>query len=397
MDKNLKSRKYSPLFYRAFIFYMWVMNIFVRHTKCDLSKIKGIKGPFVIVAPHHSSIDGVAVPFLFGKYDVAVVGTRYFYFIPKHRFAQIRLGVIPKAPFASEVKPIKEMMAAIKSGRSLLIFPEGQITLDGRSNIYEKSIVKMLKKMKINVVSVSFENFFSNHPSWAKYRRNIKTKMSADYLIKEDEFDTITDEEILKRLDSILVYDVSQELAKNPQKIKCINPMEGITNALYKCPACNKEFALICDGKTLVCNSCQNTVTMDEYGFLVAATEKDKTFKTVALWNDFQRETLKEEYLNNNDYSIETEAIMQTGTDYMEGLIDSKPGTLVMTDKEFIFTTEDGELRYKNTDYLSQSFAVGVNISIPIPSQHTIFKFDNPSVVSKFVNFKYVLDRLRNS
>ncbi len=395
MDKNIKNKNYSPLFYRAFIFYMWIVNLFSKHTIRDTKKIKGLRSPFVIIAPHHSSIDGVAVPFLFGKYDVAVVGTRYFYFIPKHRFAQLKLGVIPKAPFASEVKPIKEMMAAIKKGRSLLIFPEGQITLDGKSNLYEKSIIKMIKKMNVPVVSVDFSNFHSAHPSWAEKRRKIKTKMSADILISADEIKTISDEEILKRLDSILVYDVSEELLENPEKIRIEKPLLGITKAVYKCPACKAEFTLKTDGDAIICNECQNKMIADEYGFLLAATNKDKAIKTVALWNEFQRNELKDEYLSNNDLTIETDAVMQIGTDYIEGLIDSKPGKLIMTDKEFIFTNEDGEWRYKNTDYLSQPFAVGVNISIPSPSQHTIFRFDNKSIVSKIVNYKYILDRYR--
>ncbi len=138
--------------------------------------VKGIthvpkEGPFILAANHLSFIDpfiilGTVPPSTFSQ--LYTLGWEPFFRSPFRRWVA-RVGhVIPVGPETPLVNVLKASAALLRNGKSLLIFPEGERSLDGQLLPFKKGLGVLACELHIPIIPVKIEGSFQVWPPDAK-------------------------------------------------------------------------------------------------------------------------------------------------------------------------------------------------------------------------------------
>ena len=127
---------------------------------------------------------------------------------------------------------------------------------------------------------------------------------------------------------------------------------------LYKCPHCLKEGTTIGKGTKLTCTHCNNIYELTENGYLENISGNQTIFNHIPTWNNWQRECVKEEIINNTyllDEDIDLYAVKNYKTVYEIGRAHLKQtkDELVLSDLngKVLFTQPMKALYTLNTDF----------------------------------------------
>jgi long-chain acyl-CoA synthetase len=128
--------------------------------------------PFILAPNHQSYIDGL---FVTSFLPLRVVNQIFFYAKEKHvrrkwmKFMADRNNVIV-GDIEKDLKlSLQKMAAVLKSGRSLIIFPEGTRTRDGLIGSYKKTFAILAHELNIPVVPVSIQGAYEALPSGGRF------------------------------------------------------------------------------------------------------------------------------------------------------------------------------------------------------------------------------------
>jgi long-chain acyl-CoA synthetase len=129
------------------------------------------EGPYILVANHLSFID----PFLVLAAVPRSTFTQLYtlgwepYFRSPFRRWIARVGhVIPVGPETPLVTVLRTSAALLRSGKSLLIFPEGERSIDGQLQTFKKGVGVLACELNVPVIPVKIEGSFQAWPPDAK-------------------------------------------------------------------------------------------------------------------------------------------------------------------------------------------------------------------------------------
>ena len=286
MKRTFKEiRKDITLIFLRRLVYIW-MFIDAR-TKCKLND--GItfnrKEPYVMIANHTFMFDVVHVPLRFKKVPF-IVASRTLFNKPGLGFVLKHIAhAIPKSKGSSDTKTVRGLLTAVKKGYPILIFPEGDTTFFGETNYIEESTYKLIKKLKLDVITCNVKGGYLSKPRWATgKRKNRRIELNYSVAIKKDELKSMTLEEIETRCKEYLYnndYEYQREkMIPHPgDKLA-----EGFENATYICPECESINTLSSKGNEITCSSCNTVGTINDFGFI-----EGFKFDNLIDWDKFQR------------------------------------------------------------------------------------------------------------
>ncbi len=138
--------------------------------------VKGIthvpkEGPFILAANHLSFVDPFIIlatvpPSTFSQ--LYTLGWEPFFRSPFRRWVA-RVGhVIPVGPETPLINVLKASVALLRNGKSLLIFPEGERSLDGQLLPFKKGLGVLACELHIPIIPVKIKGSFQVWPPDAK-------------------------------------------------------------------------------------------------------------------------------------------------------------------------------------------------------------------------------------
>ena len=154
--------------------------------KVDKSAIKGLKGPFLVLGNHTSWVDFLYFSNCVYPHPVNVVVTSNVFYMKFLGKVFTDFGAIPKKQFTSDFSCIKHIKRNLDNGNSVLLFPEGRITVDGSTGYIAPSIGKLIKFLDCTVVAGVTHGGYTGGPKWGKPRRTKVTLKLAPVLTKEE-------------------------------------------------------------------------------------------------------------------------------------------------------------------------------------------------------------------
>lgn len=225
--------------------------------------------PYVMLANHTFVFDVVHVPLPLKVTPFIVAQSNLFTKQPLKFLLEEIAHAIPKSKGTSDIRTAKELIGAVKRQYPVLIFPEGNTTFNGETNYIEDSTMKLIKKLKLDVVGVLIQGGYLSKPRWAtSVRKNRKVKLTYKVIIKKEDLKDMTLEEIKVVVNNELYnndYEYQREvMVKHPGK----NKAEGLENILYICPECESISTLQTKGDNFKCTKCNTEGYVDDYGFL---------------------------------------------------------------------------------------------------------------------------------
>lgn len=290
--KQPPNRPIGPIYRTATRLFLAYLKLF-RGLRIDNTAIKGLKGPYLVIANHQSFVD-------FGSVAGCCLPNRINFVVSSHYFHSPLLsklfplvGCISKKQFAPDLSAARQMLRVIKRGDCVGIFPEGQTCWSGQNPEIEPGIGKLAKTLKVPVVNIKIRGNYLTQPKWATGgSAPSKSEAKAEILLTADDVASMDASDITARIVSALSYD-EYEWQRTALAASRKRSPAGLHIYLFKCPCCGQEFTIVSDEKSLRCTHCGMEVTMDEYGFL--HSDSFDIFDTPSAWIRWQEQQLSEQ------------------------------------------------------------------------------------------------------
>lgn len=251
-------------------------------------RFDGQDGPFLLLANHVTAVDPLLVC-LSVRPQMYIVASEHlmqkgfgskllrFFFAPIER----RKG-------DSAVTTVKTMLAKLKAGFNVCIFPEGTCSFDGTNSPFLPTIGKLAKAAKVSLVTYRFEGGFFTLPRWGKGIRRGDYYGHTVGVYSPETLKQMTDAEINEAIRADLDENAYARQAIAPVAYKSRHRAELLESAFFLCPNCRRVGTLKTRGDTIRCN-CGMNGKLDAYYRLSGLP-----FSTLPEWDAFENDWLKE-------------------------------------------------------------------------------------------------------
>lgn len=308
-------------------------------TKIGMESVK--KEPYLLLCNHNSFYDfRVATRAIFPRRATYVVTVDGFI---NREWIMREVGCYGKRKFINDLGLVKQLKRSVHDLRHVAImYPEARFSLVGTNAILPTSLGKLVKLLKVPVVTLICHGNHLSSPVWNLKFRKVHTEAVMTHLIRQEEIDQLSVEEINKRINDAFVYDDYAWQKTKGIKIKEKFRAEGLEKVLYKCPACKSEGAMLGKGVVLTCQACQKAYTMLEDGSL-KGSDGVTEFSHIPDWYEWEREEVRQEIVKGTyrfSHEVAVDSLPNSKGYYRVGY-----GTLTHDENGFVVTgkSKNGE------------------------------------------------------
>ncbi len=261
------------------------------------------------------------------------------------RWLMRNLGCIPTNKFVTDTKLVRNMIyTAQQLKSSILMYPEASYSFDGTETPLPESLGKCIKLLQVPVVMIKTYGAFQRDPLYNGLRlRKVKVSADMEYLLSVDEINSLTTDEIQKKVTEYFKLDNFKWQQENGVAVKEKFRAEGLNRVLYKCPNCNKEGEMQAFGTNIKCAACQKEYTLTEQGF-IEAINGETEFNHIPDWYKWERECVRHE-IEMGSYRLEKEVDICMLVN-MKAIYRVGEGKLTHTANGFVLEGCNGKLSY---------------------------------------------------
>jgi 1-acyl-sn-glycerol-3-phosphate acyltransferase len=242
--------------------------------------VRNLSGPFLVLANHVGFWDPFVVSYFLRKRPHFVSSDAVMR-DPVKRFFLKGFGVIPKKKNIRDTKVIRDMTDYIGAGEAIGLFPEATRTWTGTTLYIDPSIAKLVKLLKVPVVSAKMKGMFLFNPRWSYKVRKGRVDVDYDVIITSGEIQQLGTEEIYERIKKALWHNETDYQQTEHIRIKSDKRAEFMNHVLFYCPLCNSFEGYHAHKNTLTCKYCGSQIYVDQYGFFRHAKD-DFQYKDIA-------------------------------------------------------------------------------------------------------------------
>ena len=228
-------------------------------------KLKQADTPYVMLSNHESFFDFYYLQCVSHPKKPAFLVNDFYCTRPVLKTFAKHTGTIPKKLFSPDMSVPIRVMRTLKKGYPVVIFPEGRLSPDGRSNPIVEEGAAFYKRLNADLVLVKLRGAYFAYPKWRGKRFHTPVSITVEEVIKKDALRAMTDEELNRKIAQTLYGDASKDLlCEYPQKDKA----RGLGNLLYRCCDCGALYTTVDSGNELACTACGGCHTLNhQYNF----------------------------------------------------------------------------------------------------------------------------------
>lgn len=287
--------------------------------------------PYFILSNHLTTLDPFMLSCSFNR-PIYFVCSKDLYTSKFGKLITYLVRPIYKNKNVHEMGPIKECIKAAKDNATVCIFPEGNRSYDGSICFIDKSIAKMAKLMKVDLVIYNIVGGYGIDPRWSYKSRRGKSYGMVREVIPYEKVKSMDVDELYEKILSSLNVEVDHSI-----QYKSKRSAEGLERVLYVCPVCGKVQTITTSKDQIICESCNLTVKYTS-NLLLESSDYRFTFKTVKEWYDFQLDYVKNYQLNNDDIYTDEVALYDVEENQKILIYEGK---MVLNKDSFKFTSSD--------------------------------------------------------
>lgn len=311
----------------------------------NLEQVKGLQEPYVLLGNHTNFWDPVLVGTPLPSPVYFVASDEYFR-KPILKGLLSLVGAIPKTKFMSDADTVKEIIRVKNKGGNIGIFPEGRRNWDGRTLEILYPTAKMVKSLKIPVVTALLQGATLSFPRWAKKPRRGRLIITYSVILSAEEVMTRSVEEIYQRMCQALAHD--EYAFQQTKMIPYTGPAlaESLELFLFACPHCQQMGTMHSEDDQFFCKACGYRTRYTEYGFF-ETTGEHLHFATSQDWNIWQlgllEETLRKARTSSEPQPVlhETNVLLFRGT-RLSPLQQEDTGEIVLYPDHLRFISSSG-------------------------------------------------------
>lgn len=284
-------RKASKLFNK---FLKVVLGSYMRYLfgyRIFNDEIAGLKPPYIVLANHTNFWDPFLLSMCFPD-PVYFVTSDIHFRNPVLRWLLKLVGAIPKTKNVSDPKTIKDIIRVARNGGIIGIFPEGQRNWDGKTLPLLYPTSKLIRSLKLPVVTVLFKGAYLSMPRWAKKTRKGELHMICRKLLDKEEASVFSADDIFAEISEGLNYDEYEYQKVKMVRYKSRISAEKLELFLFCCPECKSIGTMKSKNKGFFCSNCGYSVKYNEYGFF-SNTGGKFYYDNPRDWNQWQLKYLE--------------------------------------------------------------------------------------------------------
>lgn len=333
-------------------------------------------GPFVLLANHCNNFDGLLLQCLLLR-PISFVVTDTVFKTKALGALLTWAGYIRKRKFSSDAVAVRQIVRTAQSGGIIGIFPEGMRSWDGHTMPVSPATFKLIRMLKIPVVTARIMGSYLSGPRWANTRRRGRVEIKLTTLISSQEIRSLGLREITDRVNAALAHDEASWEAQKKIPFRGKALAEGFERLLYLCPECGQIGTIATRGSHIHCLACGAEYMLDVYGRIHAAKGCLPADNAAGL-NAWQYERLKEYIaVHAGKTLIEDECARLFCSESTDSAMrETVSGTLKLTRNALIIQN----LCF----YLSDISGIALNFKSGVMFRHGeneyVIRFDNPRV-----------------
>ena len=261
-----------------------------------------LKGPCLLLANHLNTFDGVYIQALVSKPIRYVIGDGIF----KNKYLRKAFSIIsfiPKKKFVSDTRAIKLILRVIKNKGIVGLFPEGRRSWDGKTVKILPATFKLVKMLKVPVVTAKINGAYFTEPRWSKSFRRGLIEIEFKTLLDVKTLESMSIEQIEQTITAELEHNEFEWQAQKKVPFKGKRLAEGFEMMLYTCPECASLDSISTSGNNITCNVCGAQYFMDVFGF-IHSIKGNLPGSSVVEINRWQLEQLEKRYLQLENNAV---------------------------------------------------------------------------------------------
>ena len=228
--------------------------------RVDGEKLEGLSAPFIVLCNHVSFYDFYYMNELMKDYRPAYVVNHHVCTAPVLRHLYKKAGMIPKKMFCTDTAAVK-MLRTIRAGYPVAVFPEGRLSIDGRSSPIVESAAALYKRIGVPLVLASIRGGYFTYPKWRGRFFKGDVSISVTRVVTPEELKSMSADELEQVIERALSYNESDDPLNSFSKK---DRARGLETMLYRCADCGALYTTKTKGSDLYCEKCGKTHHLSE-------------------------------------------------------------------------------------------------------------------------------------
>ena len=249
-----------------------------------------IDGPYLLLANHVTAADPVLICLSFSRQMYIVADEHLMQKGFASRLLRLFFDPIIRRKGDSAVTAVKEILACLKAGLNVCIFPEGTCSFDGTNSPMLPTIGKLAKTCGATLVTYRFEGGFFTLPRWGRGIRRGSYYGHVEHIYTPDTLRQMSAAEINGHIAEDLKENAYDRIRSEPVRYKSRRRAEWLESAFFLCPSCRNVGTLRSSGETVLCETCGASGVLD-----AQYTLHGLPISTLAEWERFENNWLGEQ------------------------------------------------------------------------------------------------------
>ena len=273
---------------------LWLLYRFRFNQKSS----KGIKRPCLILANHQSGFDQFALSMGFG-FGINYVATDTIF---RHGLlSRLMVALARPIPFSkgsSDLIALKNMIAVIKSGGCVGMFPSGNRSFYGDECRIVPGIGRLAKKFNVPLVLVQMRGGFNTLARWKTKPSIGKVTAVVTRVVKPEELAAMTGAEVDEAIQREIGFNEFEWNKTAQITYRGRRKAEYLESVLFYCPECKslgqvEGGGLRSEGNEIFCLDCGARVMINGTGFFEKTNRAENIPDTILEWGRMQIDYVK--------------------------------------------------------------------------------------------------------
>ena len=299
----------QPRFFTWLIYVLCKMLLKGKQYKIEKINMEGLKPPYLILSNHQHFMDFKLAGIATYPHRVNnVVNLDGYYHMG---WLMELIGAIATRKFSMDLHLIKSIKKVLKRGDVCCIYPEARYTPIGTTAMLPESLGKIVKMMKVPLVTTVHRGNYLYSPFWDfRRKRKVPFHTTLTQTLTAEQIEQMSVEEINEVIKKALEYDEYRYQKENGILITEPFRAEGLHKVLYQCPHCKTESKMDSKGSEIFCTECGKRWNLNEDGSL-SALEGETEFSHIPDWFEWERSEVRKQ-IDSGEYVFEDEVDLYT-------------------------------------------------------------------------------------
>jgi len=298
--------------------------------------------PFVVIANHGTFFD----PWMCGvysRYPFAIMcNDDGFRGSPLARWYLNSIGAFPKKKGASDFAAMKTTIARMRDGYPVCIFPEGQTTWDGETQLMYKGIERIIRKARCPLVTIRLQGNFLTRPWWARTPRKGRILLTIK-VIAPEEIARLSDDGLFSLMKNSIYQDDIRDEMNRAATFSGHDLALGLERFVWICMTCGAEDRLETAGDRITCRACGACFRLDAHCRLKPEPGTAAACLDIKEWWSLHRRTMIDRIAAATPHEVlarSPRALLQTMGD-RAAFVNRGAGELSLTREQLAFRPDD--------------------------------------------------------